>query len=315
MDLDFGFHHAEGPASADALARASLPESAQLFWARFDGVDLAAGEACVFPLTRLAEAQAAAEADGMLQTGDRVIGERGRDIFVLPEDPWAEGGEVVRIDDEGERSPEASSVPHLVLGLLAEMTILYDEHGEFRDDVFDDYGEFMPAAARRVLRKRLDFDEDAPRARCDLARLLREHGELRAAKSELQKVFRRAPEWAVAHRELGLTLLAQGDEGGAHRAFLKAAEFAPDDEARAYSAAWAATTGDPAARERAVAMVLRYRPEFALHQAEGARARLEFGDLEGAEEMLRLGLAVAPRQLELLTLQQAVRRARTEPVP
>lgn len=312
FDLELGFHHAWDPADPAALAAAGLPESATLFWARFDGVELAAGEVCIYPLARHAQAQATAEADGILRPGDRVIGERGRETFVLPPDPWAEGAEVVRIDDEGERAPEASSVPHLVLGLLAEMTILYDEHGEFREDVFDDFGDLQPVAARRMLRKRLDFDEDAPRPRRDLARLLRMQGELRGAKAELQQVFRRAPDWSAAHHELGLTLMAAGDDKGAHRAFVKAAECGEDDEAQAFAWAWAACVGDPAARQRAAQEVLRRRPEFALHQAEGARARLSWGDLAGAEEVLRLGLAVAPRHLELLSAQQQLRRQQTE---
>jgi len=309
IDLEFGVHHAWGPADPEALRASGLPESAAMFWARFDGIELAAGEACVFPLARHAESQAEAEAEGLLRPGDRVIGEHGRAIFVLPDDPWAEGGEVVRIDDEGERAPEASSVPHLVLGLLAEMSIVYDEHGEFRDDVYDEFGEIIPSAVRRLLRKRLDFDADAPRPRRDLARILREHGELRASKAELQQVLRRAPEWAAAHHELGLTLLAADDEAGAHRSFLKAAEYAIDDEARAYSLAWAASVGAEAARQSAAAQVLRLRPEFAAHQVAGARARLELEDVDGAREMTRLGLAVAPRNLELLALKRELDRA------
>jgi tetratricopeptide (TPR) repeat protein len=299
-----GLHRPNQPAVRSDLERAALPEGAALFWEVYDGIDLAAGEARVLPLAEQAAATARALDEGLLAPGDRVIGERGRELFVLPADPWSEGADVVGIDPDGDRYPEASSVPHLVLGLMAEATVLYDEQGDFRDDVFDEHGDIVPDARRKALRRRLDADPDAPRPRWELARLLRERGEARAARAELQKVLRRAPDWPAVHHELGLTASALDDDEAAARAHAKAAELAGDPEMQAYYWAWAATVGSLEHRRHAGQCVRDRRPDFAAHQAEGARALAELGDIDEARRLLMLGLAVAPMNVELLALRR-----------
>ena len=291
------FHRPGRPASEAALQSCGLPESAAMRWRRFDGIELATGEAATH----------AAAAEGLLEPGDTVIGERGRDTLVLPADPWAEGAEVVVIDDEGERAPEASSVAHLVLGWLGEIAVLYDDEGEFRDEVFDEHGELTCAARRRVLRRRLDLDPDAPRPRLTLARELLAAGELRGARQELQQVLRRAPEYAWALHELGKVFEALGNPKMALRHHTKAAESTLDLELKAYFWAFAARCADEPARQHAAGQALAVRPDFAAHQLLGARARLAQGDRDEAVEMVSLGLAVAPRNLELLDLERALK--------
>lgn len=301
-------HSVGRPANASALAGASLPASVALFWAHYDGVRLFGGEAELFRVEDVQSRTEAARHDGVpIESNDLVIGEQGRSLWIIPADPWAEGAEVVRIDDDGEREPEASSVPHLVLGVLLESSVLYDDAGEFRDDVIDEWGELESAAQRRLYRRRLDADPDAPRSRRDLARVLRQAGERRAARSELQQVLRRAPEWSQAHHELGLTLEAMGQTEAAWRAFVKAAEFARDPVVAANDWAHAARAASEAKdRQAAARNAVAARPDFASHQATGARARLALDDLEMAREMIELGLAVAPTNLTLLDLKRGL---------
>ena len=301
--------HSLGPrATGDALLQADLPAGAAMVWARWNGLELYTGDAKLLPLDAIEGATREAAAEGLLRPGDRVVGERGRSLLVLPDDPWAEGADVVLVDEDGERGPEASTVAHFVLGVLGEGAILYDAEGEFRDDVLDEYGDLDPSAERRLLRRRLDLDPDAPRSRLRLATLLRQAGEAKAARAELQAVLKRAPEYAAVHLELGHTLADLEDRPGAVRAFAAAAEHADDDAGRAHVLALAAAhADDPATREGFAAKVRALRPDFALHQATGARARYEHGDLEGARELVTLGLAVAPQHLELLELRRALR--------
>jgi len=302
-DAPMGFHDEGGPADADALAAHELSDEDRALWRRWDGLELGGGEARLLPLAEIAPRTAEADAAGLVRAGDRVIGERGRDTFVLPGDPWAEGAAIVRIEESGERTPEASSVVHLVLGWLGEIAILYDEHGDFEDDLFGDDGEMLPAVQRRLARRRLDLDPDAPGARLELAGLLRRAGELPAAQAELKQVLRRAPEWAWAHHELGRVQMGLGERGKAAASHRKAAAVADDETLGAYFLAWAALASDDAARAELAREVLRVRPDFAANEAAAAGALHERGDDEDAREHVALGLAVVPGHLELLRLR------------
>lgn len=303
-DAEPGWHRAGSPAPPDVLSAAGLPAGAALLWARWDGLELAQDEARILPLAEIEPATRDRQGEGLLRPGDRVVGEQGRDVFVLPPDPWEEGADVVRVDEEGERSPEASSVAHLVLGLLGELSVLYDEHGEFKDDVVAEDGTLEPAAERRLLRRRLDLDPDAPRPRLRLTQILRDNGELRAARSEVQKVLRRAPQWWAALHERGRILEAMGDRATALASFDEAAEQATDPEQIAHALAWAARCSEGEEGERRARRVLELRPEFANHQLLGAQAYAERGDPDLAMELAALGLAVAPRHLGLLELKK-----------
>ncbi|MBX7082170.1 MAG: hypothetical protein K1X88_23380 [Nannocystaceae bacterium] len=302
-DAPMGFHDTHPRASAAAIEAAALPPEEAVVWARWDGLGLG-GEAELLPLSAIADATAAAQQAGVVRPGDRVIASWGRDLFVLPEDPWAEGAAVVRVEEAGDRSPESSSVAHLVLGILGELSVLYDEHGEFREDLFGDDGEPTPAVQRKLCRRRLDLDPDAPNARLRLAELLRGAGELAAAKAELGAVLKRAPEFAWAHQELGRTLAALGEGARAKASFCRAAECVPEPAQQAFHLAWAAWAAPAHERAALVAQVLAARPDFALQQASAASALLQRRRNDAAREQIELGLAIVPGHLELLRLRR-----------
>lgn len=328
-DAPEGLHEINPPADPAALAASPLPPAARLLWGQWDGLELAAGELRLWPLAELAAAadpDSAIRAEGRLRQGDLAIGERGGDILVLCADPHAEGADVVLVEEDGERLPHSAGVDLLVLAVLGEIAVLYDEEGEFQEQLFRADGQLSRAAERRLLRRHLDLDPDAPLARFRLARSLRRAGELRAAASELRQLLRRAPDFAWGQHERGRVSLGLGDPADAGQAFVRAAELAADPGLRAYFLAWAClaagagadapvpadsrpTRGRPRpALDRAAlaAQVLALSPEFVRAQEAATRAALEAEDRGRAEESLTLGLAVVPGHLGLLSLRPAV---------
>lgn len=293
------------PADPEALAAAKLPEEAHMLWERWDGIELGNGEARLLALAEQARATEQAREQGLLRAGDRVIGEHGSALLVLPADPWAEGGEVVSVEDDGQRAPLASSLLKLTLGLIAEMALLYDEEGEYHDELFASNGALRPKAERKLLRRRLDFDEDAPLPRYRLAQLLRRAGEARGARSELDRVLICAPEFVWAHFELGRALLDLDAPEAAARSFANAAERVDDPGLRAHFLAWQARASSGDRRTALAAKVLELDPSFASAQEAGLREALDHGDPH-ARDLLALGLAVVPGHLGMLALRSAV---------
>lgn len=301
-----GLHRTGDPADPEALRRAELPPTAAMLWARYDGLEVGAETARILPLAEIEAATEEAEAEGFLRPGDRVVGESGRDLYVLPADPYEEGADVVLVEEGGERLPEASTAAHLALGLVGEAAVLFGDDGEFRDELFDeDSGELTEAAQRRLLRRRLDMDPDAPRARLRLAQLLRDAGELRAAAAELKQVLRRAPELPWAHEALARVWEREGKVDEARHEYLVAAEGmdAVDPELAAYFRARAARCAEGDERAAIADTVRQARPEFGREQVAAAKALIERGAREDAAEVVALGLAVSPGQVELLALR------------
>lgn len=320
VDAPIGLHQLGGPGDRAALEAAGLSEEAVELWRRWDGLDLANGEVRLLPFAEHEHASAEAAQAGVLREGDRVIGELGLGLLVIPADPWEEGAEVVLVEDDGERAPYASDVLRLVLSLVAEMAVTYDEDGEYREGLFDDRGQLLPDAERRLLRRRLDFDEDAALPRFRLAQLLRRNEELRAARSELEHVIRCAPQFAWAHWELGRVELELqlGEQEGARpgramRSFGEAAEAARNPMVRALFLAWQARAAEDEQREAIAGEVLKLDPSFVSAREAGLREAIEHEDGPRARELLALGLAIAPRQLGLLGLREAVEALPLEP--
>lgn len=317
MDAPIGLHRVGEPADRDALARAELPDEATALWRRWDGLELAGGETRLLSLVEQDQATREAYDAGILREGDRVIGQYGAALLVIPADPWEEGGDVVMVEDDGERAPYASSVVRLALGLVAELAVLYDDEGEYREDLFGDDGQLTARAERRLLRRRLDHDEDAPFPRFRLGQLLRRAGEHRAARAELRRVLRCAPEFAWAHWELGRVALELADAEADPRAqadlreearasFAAAADRAGDPHLRALFLAWQARVVDEPERERIAAEVKRLDPGFVVARETGLREAIEHEDGGRARELLALGLAIEPRSLALLGLRETV---------
>ncbi|MBK9755291.1 MAG: hypothetical protein IPO88_17650 [Nannocystis sp.] len=336
-DAPEGLHRFGSPADPDALRQSPLPPAAQLLWAQWDGLELAAGALTLWPLAEIVTATAELRAAGSVAADDVPIGERDGELLVICADPHAEGADVVLVEEDGERLPHSASVDLLVLAMLGEVAVLYDEEGEYQEQLFGSDGELTRAAERRLLRRHLDLDPDAPLARFRLAQSLRRAGELRAAAGELRQLLRRAPEFAWGHHEHGRVLLGLGGPqgpGDALRAFTRAAELAREPGLQAHFLAWACVAAEPgstvpASKDRSkhgdrgeratptradlAARVLACSPEFVRAQESALREALEREDLVRAEEALRLGLAVVPGQLGLLSLRPALEALRARP--
>ncbi|MCB9749479.1 MAG: hypothetical protein H6713_05665 [Myxococcales bacterium] len=314
-DAHNGLHAARPPADpalvASLLEQGTLPDSAAGLWSRWDGLDLGFSQVVLFSLAQQERETAAALAEGRAREGDRVIGERGRELFALCSDPYAEGADVMLIEEDGTRLPHSSRVDRMVLALLGELAVLLADDGEFRDKLFGDDGELTSVAERKLLRRHLDFDPDAPLARYRLARCLRRAGELRAAQSELKRAARCAPEFPWIAYERGRVQLSGGDGAGAAKSFEKAASLTPEDEPglHAYFLAWACRAQAPGLREPLAKRVLELAPGFAMAQEASVREALEMEQADDALELLELGLAVLPRHLGLLALRDEVARA------
>jgi hypothetical protein len=298
-----GLHVLGEPADARTPQASGLGGEHGQLWLRWNGLELFGGEIRIHDALAVQPATAQAGELGFLREGDLVIGERGRELYVLPSDPWAEGADVILVEEDGERSPFASTIPHLVLGLLGEATVLYDEEGEYQDELFGDDGELLPQVERRLLRRRLDFDEDAPLARFRLGQLLRRDGELRAAASELRAVVKRAPTFSWAQLELGRVCHELGQDDYAVRAFIAGAQAATDPGLEALCLAWAVRCG-AADSDRLTKRALESYPELAGAHEAGAREAMEAEELDRARELIELGLAVAPKHLGLLDLRE-----------
>ncbi|MEE9384143.1 MAG: hypothetical protein V3V08_12095 [Nannocystaceae bacterium] len=294
-----GLHLAGQPTSWQAAEAAGLTASYAALWTRWDGLDIAQGEAIVYPTESIDAATRRAIGGGRAVEGDVVFGERGSDALVLSHDPYEEGAEVILASDDGERLPYGSTIPDLILALLAEASVLYDHEGEFRDDLYGEDGQMTAGATRRLLRRHLDADPDAPLPRVELARALRHSGEFVASSAELKRALRCAPQFSWAHFELGRTWrdLAQGAR--ARKAFVDAADVAGEEGLAAYFLAWAAMA-EPTGREALAMRARSLRPDFAQAQLAAARAAAAQGEDDKCAEHVALGLAVSPKDLSLL---------------
>jgi hypothetical protein len=88
-------------------------------------------------------------------------------------------------------------------------------------------GEFEEAI--RISREGVEKSPAYPTLRVTLGRALLEHGDLEAARQELQTVLQAVPDNILAERYLGETLEGLGDRAGARRQYLKALALAPGD--------------------------------------------------------------------------------------
>lgn len=310
-----GAHRVHPGASWEEVHAVGLKPEYGYFWTRFNGMELAQGEVEV---ARLDQIEAwTEEFQERLRPGDRVIGQRGRDVYVLPEDPWAEGAVVLLVDEVKQRGPLASSVGHWVLALLGEFALLFDEDGEYRDELFDEStGQLVPDTQRKILRRRLDMDPDGPMARFELGQLLRAQGETRAAISELKRAIKVAPEFSWSHYELGRCYFGEKQLRPALGCFESAAEHTGDNlYLYALFSAWAIRCVEKEDDPKIASLrkeILARVPNFAKDQLEEACELLEEDSAELIEEHLALGLAVAPKDLGLLAMRHRFDQAQED---
>jgi hypothetical protein len=88
-------------------------------------------------------------------------------------------------------------------------------------------GDFVEAI--RVSREGVEKSPSYPSLRVTLGHALLEHGDLEAARRELETVLQTVPDNILAERYLGETLEGLGDKSGARRQYLKALALAPGD--------------------------------------------------------------------------------------
>lgn len=307
-----GCHRVHPGASWEQVSQAQIPPEPGYFWTRFDGLELSQGEVTI---ARLSEIEGLTQAyEDRLTPGDRVIGQRGMDLYVLPKDPWAEGAMVLLVDMAKQRGPLASSVGHWVLALLGEFAILFDDEGEYRDGLYDlSTGEITPEYQRKILRRRLDLDPDGPMARFELGQLLRGQGELRGAITELKHAVKCAPEFHWSHYELGRCYFGQGQTRPAKGCFEQAAQICEkNDFLFALFSAWTLRClekEDPESATTLRATVRSRAPSFPADQLEDAKEALDDEQVELAREYVDVGLAVSPKDLGLLALRRQLEQS------
>jgi hypothetical protein len=85
------------------------------------------------------------------------------------------------------------------------------------------------AESIRISREGVERSPSYPSLRVTLGRALLEHGELEAARAELEGVLKAVPDNILAERFLGEALEGLGDRAGARRQYLKALALAPGD--------------------------------------------------------------------------------------
>ena len=303
-----GLHLVGRAASMKDIEASSIRNELIHLWRRWDGFELGNQEVKIYPLAQIPVETERAHHECRILVEDQVIGERGTDILVICPDPWAEGADVVIVDDEGQRAPYASTVERLVLAYLGEFSTLFDDEGEYQSEIFDEStGELTTAALRRLLRRRLDFDPDGPLSRFELAQSLRRSGELRAANSEIRRVIKIAPEFCWAHFEQGRVLFEQGRVKDAERAFKYAAEKCGELLLQGMFYAWAALASEGDDRKKWAMQVKKRFPDFPRAYESAAREALNDEQVELARERMELGLAVEPMHVGLLALAGQIR--------
>lgn len=301
----------EGCSEKEVLAQGIDLERGFL-WTRWNGMELGQGEVEVLALAEIAGATEAAQEQGLLRAGDRVVGRRAEDLYVFPQDPFEEGADVLLVDARKQRGPLGSTPGHWLLALLGEFSIVYGYDGEYREELFDVHsGEMRAPSERRILRRRLDLDPDSALTRFELAQSLMRTQEFQAAATELRRAIRCAPEFAWSHLELGRALQLSHKPGGAIKAFGAAAElFAAGSSMRGLALASAARLIEEDKRSEWLQRLQREAPRFAAEQIELAQELLDEGDVSGAEEAVELARVVAPRNLAVMAMLKEIRAHR-----
>ncbi len=266
-DAPAGLHDLAPTAHDREVARAASPEPLLELYAHCDGgrlfhesIELAASHAVVV--------DAAGRSQFATLEGEPVaVDARGR---IWRNDP--------SLDDV---VCEGTRLDRWIAGVVDAVAMLYDNDGEFDDDLFDDDGELLPAVAERQLRAQLKRDPKAPGPRWRLAHALLAGDQLEPGRQELEEVVHAEPQFCWAWLDLARLSERSGEIAGAvdeARAAAEAATAARHVQAGyfwAQVARLAGLAGDAASRDDA-ARRARRRARDARGSARG-RARLDRG--------------------------------------
>jgi tetratricopeptide (TPR) repeat protein len=224
-----------------------------------------------------------------------------------------EAGRVWRTDPTVEDEVcDGTRLDRWLAGQLDALALIYDDDGEFADDVFDEDGEITLAVRERLLRAQLARDKHAPGPRWRLAQLLLERDEHATARDELEQVVADDPVFAWAWLDLARVSEQLGEAQSAldeARMAAEAAEGVQHPQAGyfwAQLARLAVRANDELVRAEAATKASLLAPDLKRAQIEGARERLAAGDTESARGLLDLLRAVWPRDLEVLDLAKQV---------
>lgn len=239
------------------------------------------------------------EADGRWHVGEA----SGDDVYVD-----ARSGAVWRLEtDTGEWIEDGTGFDRWLAGFAEAEAVLYDNSGEFRDNLFDEAGELEPAASVARERAALKRDKNAIAPRWRLARALARTGDIDAARRELERVVELRPQFGWAWYDLARIAERLGEAESARDDMRAAAEADPDYQHNAFFWAHLARLCDGTDRQQAVARALELDPDLARTQRDGAAARLAEGDADGARELAEVAAALAPRDLGVIDLLSKLR--------
>lgn len=222
-------------------------------------------------------------------------------------------GKVWRTDEELDDDVcDGTRLDRWLSGLLDAYGVLYDEEGEFHDDLFDDEGDLLPKVRDRHLRAYLKRDPSSPGIRWKLAHALLEDGADEDARNELEQVVSDDPAFAWAWLDLAKISERVGDLGNAIDEIRMAAETAEGSQHPQAGYFWsqlarlAARSGDDLLRAEAATKTSLLAPGLKRAQLDGARELLETGDTSSAKGLIEILRAVWPRDLEVLELAKRV---------
>ncbi len=227
-------------------------------------------------------------------------------------------GEPISIDPKGKiwRTDETidddvcdgTRLDRWLAGQLESLDLVFDHDGEYRDDVFDEDGDILPIIREKQLRAQLKRDVAAPAPRWRLAHVLIEQDAIDDARNELEQVVADDPVFAWAWLDLARVSEQLGDLGNAIDEARMAAEAAEGVQHPQAGYFWsqvarlAVRAGNDLVRAEAATKASLLAPTLKKAQLDGARERIDAGDVESAKGLVELLRAVWPRDLEVLEL-------------
>ena len=263
--------------------------------------------------------------DGMLLFHDTVEIVASGEVATTDRGRWRFGtvdGDELSIDSRGRiwRSDasiddevcDGTRIDRWLAGTVDSIAPLYDDDGEFADDMFDDDGELLPEIADKQLRAQLKRDPGAPGPRWRLAHALLARDLVEDARGELEQVAADDPAFAWGWLDLARLSERLGELPGALDEARMAADAADGLSHPQTGYFWsqlariAYRAGDELVRADAATRASLRAPALKRAQLDGANERLEAGDRASAKGLLDLLRAVWPRDLEVLELAKRV---------